>query len=70
MIENAGTANLMIFAVGRQQARRMPARSGRRRKGSLAEMINGELIVDNFAGGGKYWNRGGNGVLCRHCNQP
>ena len=52
MIENAGTANLMIFAVGRQQARRMPARSGRRRKGSLAEMINGELIVDNFAGGG------------------
>ena len=26
--------------------------SGRRRKGSLAEMINGELIVDNFAGGG------------------
>ena len=52
MIENAGTANLMIFAVGRQQARRMPAGSGRRRKGSLAEMINGELIVDNFAGGG------------------
>lgn len=30
----------------------MPAGSGRRRKGSLAEMINGELIVDNFAGGG------------------
>lgn len=52
MIENAGTANLMIFAVGRQQARRMPAGSGRRRKGSLAEMTNGELIVDNFAGGG------------------
>ena len=52
MIENAGTANLMIFAVGRQQARRMPAGSGRRRKGSLAEVINGELIVDNFAGGG------------------
>ena len=30
----------------------MPAGSGRRRKGSLAEMTNGELIVDNFAGGG------------------
>lgn len=32
----------------------MPAGSGRRRKGSLAEMINGELIVDNrYRGTGK-----------------
>ena len=42
MIENAGTANLMIFAVGRQRARKMPAGSGRR---NFYERAKNEMLV-------------------------